>query len=42
MEKREYESAILWYHPALDDKRGDTGGFQNPDYSTWINNYIEN
>jgi glycosyltransferase involved in cell wall biosynthesis len=35
MEKREYETATLWYHTALDGRRADTEGFQNPDYSTW-------
>ncbi|MDR7078526.1 glycosyltransferase involved in cell wall biosynthesis [Neobacillus niacini] len=35
MEKREFETAAKWYHAALENKKTDTGGFQNLDYSTW-------
>ncbi|WP_066051349.1 glycosyltransferase [Robertmurraya korlensis] len=35
MEKREYETATFWYDCAINNKKTDTGGFQNPDYWTW-------
>ena len=34
-DKREFETATYWYHTALENKKTDTGGFQNPEYSTW-------
>lgn len=35
MEKREFETAAKWFHSALENQKTDTGGFQNPDYTTW-------
>lgn len=34
-EKGDYDTAIYWYDCAVNNKKTDTGGFQNPDYWTW-------